>query len=268
MPLFFAGKINNLDLLLNTIIAFIAFSSIASAVYILNDFKDVKADLQHPRKKFRPIASGEISKKNAILIMVLLLTLGMSLSALLLLKALTILIIYILLNIAYSFYLKHVVILDVTSVALGFVLRILLGSVVTGTLLSVWIIIMTYLIALFLALAKRRDDVLLFLDSGKKMRKVVDGYNIKYIDSAMTIVSSVIIVVYILYTVSNEVQQQIQNEYLYCTVLFVILGLMRYLHLSFVIGNTGSPVAIILKDKFIQITIFLWILSFAFMIYL
>jgi len=268
MPVFFAGKINNLDLLLNAIIAFIAFSTIASAVYVLNDFKDVKADLQHPRKKFRPLASGEISKKNAILIMILLLALGISLSALLSLKALTIVIIYILLNTAYSYYLKHLVILDLNCIALGFVLRIVLGSVVTGTLLSIWIIIMTYLIALFLALAKRRDDILLFLESGKKMRNVIDGYNIKYVDIAMIVISTVVVVVYILYTVSNEVQLRIQNEYLYSTVLFVMLGLMRYIQLSFVTGNTSSPVAVILKDKFIQLTILLWILTFTFIIYL
>lgn len=268
MPLFFAGKINNLDLLLNAVISFIAFCAIASAIYILNDIRDLSSDLQHPRKKFRPIASGAISIKNAILIMAILLILGVSLLALLFIEALFILIAYILLNIAYSFYLKKIAIVDVTVIAIGFVLRVFLGSVVTGTILSEWLIIMTFLIAMFIAFAKRRDDVLLFLDSGKKMRKVVDGYNLKFIDIVMSIISSVIIVVYILYSVSNEVQQRFQNEYIYFTTLFVILGLMRYLQLTFIKENTGSPIMIILYDRFIKTTIFLWVLSFVFIIYL
>jgi hypothetical protein len=100
------------------------------------------------------------------------------------------------------------------------------------------------------------------------MRKVVDGYNLEFIDIVMSIISSVIIVVYILYSVSNEVQQRFQNEYIYFTTLFVILGLMRYLQLTFIKENTGSPIMIILYDRFIKTTIFLWILSFVFIIYL
>jgi decaprenyl-phosphate phosphoribosyltransferase len=268
MPLFFAGKINNLELLSDAFIGFFAFSAIASSVYIINDLKDIKEDLHHPRKKFRPLASGEIDKKYALLVMFFSAVLSFSLSSSLLSPALIIIFAYFILNLAYSFYLKHIVIMDVNVIALGFVLRILFGSEITGTVLSVWIVIMTYLLALFLALAKRREDVLIFVNSGQKMRKVIDGYNIKFIDSALIFVASIIMIIYILFTISNEVQQRIQNEYLYLTALFVILGLVRYLYLSFVTKNTGSPITIIFKDRHIQVLVLLWLIAYAYIIYL
>jgi 4-hydroxybenzoate polyprenyltransferase len=179
-----------------------------------------------------------------------------------------ILCIYITLNIAYSLYLKHIAILDVSIIAICFVLRLFIGSSATGTALSMWIIITTFLLALFIALAKRRDDILFFLNTGKKMRRAIDGYNLQLIDGAMMIMASVVIVTYILYTTSIEVLQRMQSEYLYLTALFVILGIMRYLQISFVENNSGSPTKIVLRDKFMQITILAWTFSFAWIVYL
>ena len=130
-----------------------------------------------------------------------------------------------------------------------------------------WIVLMTFLLALFLALAKRRDDVLHFMNTGKKMRKVIDGYNLQFIDGAMIIMASVVIVSYILYTTSLEASQRIQSEFLYLTSLFVILGILRYLQISFVEQDSGSPTKIMIKDKFIIITILTWIFSFVYLIY-
>ena len=174
---------------------------------------------------------------------------------------------YILLNIAYSFYLKHIAILDITIIATGFVLRLFVGATATGIYLSMWIVIMTFLLALFLALAKRRDDVLLFLDTGKKMRKVIDGYNIQFIDSAMMIMASVVIVAYISYATSPEVVQRLHNEHLYLTALFVIVGVMRYMQISFVQQDSGSPTKIVLRDIFIQLTLVSWVVTFAWILY-
>ena len=268
LPLFFAGQINNVELLIDALSAFIAFSISASAIYILNDYLDIEEDLQHPKKKQRPLASGAISKKSAIVLMSVFFILGISLMGLLSLQALVILGAYITLNIGYSFYLKHIALLDVTIIAIGFVLRLFVGSTVTGIPLSMWIVIMTFLLALFMALAKRRDDVLLFLNTGKKMRKVIDGYNIQLIDGAMMIMASVVIVSYILYATSIEVVQRLNSNYLYLTALFVILGIMRYLQIAFVELDSGSPTRIVLKDKFMQVTILAWVLSFAWIIYL
>ncbi len=267
LPLFFAIKITDLELLSNAFIAFIAFSFSASAVYIFNDLQDIKEDKQHPSKKFRPIASGAITQSHAIIVMLVLFVLGFSLMIFLSLQAVSILTAYIALNIAYSYSLKHIAIVDINIIAIGFVLRLLVGSVVTGTLLSQWIIIMTYLLALFIALAKRRDDVLIFLDTGKKMRKVIGGYNIQFLDIAMSIMASVVIVSYILYTTSPEVEVRLDSENLYMTSFFVILGIMRYLKIVFIHKDSGSPTKILATDKFMQLVMLGWLVTVTWILY-
>lgn len=268
LPLFFALKITDTALLTNAFIAFIAFSLTASAIYTLNDYYDIEEDRQHPKKKSRPLASGAISKSQAIVVMAVLGTAGFVLMATLSLKAVGILAAYVVMNIAYSFYLKHVAILDVAIIAIGFVLRLFIGSAVTGIPLSMWIIIMTFLLALFMALAKRRDDVLIYLDTGKKMRKVIDGYNLQFLDTAMAIMASVVIVAYTIYTtISAEVVKRVHSEYLYLTALFVILGIIRYLQVVFVLKDSGSPTKIVLKDRFMQLTLLGWGLTFSWILY-
>ena len=130
-----------------------------------------------------------------------------------------------------------------------------------------WIVIMTFLLALFMALAKRRDDVLIYLDTGKKMRKVIDGYNLQFLDAAMAIMASVVIVAYTIYTTSTGVIERVQNDYLYLTALFVIVGIMRYLQITFVEKDSGSPTRIVLKDRFMQLTLVGWIATFAWVLY-
>jgi len=267
LPLFFALKITETDLLSNVFIAFIAFSLSASAIYIFNDYHDIDADRQHPRKKNRPLASGQISQTQAITIMLMLFIAGFSLMALLSIQATVILACYVLMNVAYSFYLKHIAILDVTIIAIGFVLRLFVGSAVNHIHLSMWIVIMTFLLALFMALAKRRDDVIIYLDTGKKMRKVIDGYNLQFLDGAMMIMASVVIVAYTIYTTSSEIIERVQSEYLYLTAIFVIIGVLRYLQIALVEKNSGSPTRIVLNDHFMQLTLLGWIASFAWIIY-
>ena len=267
LPLFFALKITDTELLSNAFLAFIAFSLTASAIYTLNDYHDIEEDKQHPKKKKRPLASGAITKLEAIFIMIVLFFAGFALMASFSLNAIAILSVYIIINILYSFYLKHVAILDVTIIAIGFVLRLVIGSVVTGIVLSMWIVIMTFLLALFMALAKRRDDVLIYLDTGKKMRKVIDGYNLQFLDTAMAIMASVVIVAYTIFTTSAEVVKRFHSEYLYLTALFVILGIMRYLQITFIMEDSGSPTKIVLKDRFLQLIIISWLVAFIWILY-
>ncbi len=267
MPLFFAGQITNIELLGNAILAFAAFSLSASAIYILNDYQDIEDDRLHPKKKNRPLAAGTVSTKFAIFLMVILLLVGLSAMASLSWQAVAIVFIYIILNVAYSLQLKHIAIIDVTIISIGFVLRLFVGAATTGTSLSMWIVITTFLLAMFIALAKRRDDVVIFLDTGKKMRKVVDGYNLQLIDGAMTIMASVVVVAYILYTTSLTVVQRMHSEYLYLTALFVILGILRYLQITLVEKNSGSPSLVVLKDRSMQVIILAWITSFIWIIY-
>ena len=267
LPLFFALKITDTSLLFNAFIAFIAFSLTASAIYTLNDYQDIEDDKQHPTKKNRPLASGAISKSQAMIIMSVLFILGFILMSILSFHAVGILTAYVVINIAYSFSLKHISIVDVNIIAIGFVLRLFIGSAVTGIHLSKWIVIMTFLLALFMALAKRRDDVLIYLDTGKKMRKVIDGYNLQFLDTAMAIMASVVIVVYTIYTTSPEVAARVHSDYLYLTAFFVVLGVMRYLKIAFVHKDSGSPTKIVSKDLFMQLTLIGWVLTFAWILY-
>ena len=267
LPLFFAMKITDTHLLADSFIAFIAFSLTASAVYILNDYMDIEEDREHPKKRSRPLASGVISKHQAITLMAILFTLGFTTMALLSLSAAGIMATYVIMNVAYSISLKHIAILDVTIIAIGFVLRLFVGSSATEIPLSMWIVVMTFLLALFMALAKRRDDVLIYMDTGKKMRKVIDGYNLQFLDTAMAIMASVVIVAYTIYTTSPDITEKFHTHYLYLTALFVILGILRYLQITLVLQDSGSPTKIVLTDPFMQLTILGWGATFAWILY-
>ena len=267
LPLFFGLKITDSYLFLNATCAFIAFSLTASAVYILNDLHDVEQDQLHPTKKSRPIASGAVTQSQAIALMVGLLFLGLSLSYILPLPITKIVLAYVAMNIVYTFYLKKTPILDVTVVAVGFVIRLFVGFYATGVSLSEWIIVMTFLLALFVALAKRRDDVKIFVNTGNKTRRVVDSYSLEFLDATTATMASVVIVSYIGYTTSAPVVERYHSEYLYLTAFFVILGIMRYLQFIFVLDDAGSPTKIVLTDRFIQLIILGWGLSFLFILY-
>lgn len=259
-PLLFSFHITY-ENIINSLIAFILFSLLASSIYVLNDYMDINEDKKHPKKKNRPLASGEITKNTAKMLIILLSVVSLASSFFINKRLFVVLLIYFILNIAYSLKLKHITIIDIFIIATGFVLRLFAGSSVIQTSLSMWIIIMTFLLALFLAIAKRRDDVLLSAQ-GKETRKNIDGYNIEFVNATMVFMSGVIVVSYILYTVSEDVIKRLGTNYLYLTSFFVILGIMRYMQITFVEENSGSPTKIVLKDKFLQITILFWLLSF------
>lgn len=268
IPLFFGGEFGDPSKILSVLWGFIAFSLIASSIYIINDYRDVEDDRKHPTKCKRPLASGEVSKPSAVVICTLLIIAGFTLAWFIRDKFLLILVIYFLLNLAYSMGLKNMPILDIIILAAGFVLRIKGGSIISFVPLSQWIIIMVFLLAIFMAIGKRRDDVLLKLSSGLDMRKSIKGYNLELLNVLLALVCAVIIVAYFMYTISDDVQRNFQTTRLYYTSLFVLAGLMRYLQIIYVVADSGSPTKILYKDRFIQITILLWIISFVFIIYL
>jgi decaprenyl-phosphate phosphoribosyltransferase len=268
LPLFFAQKIGSGELFFNTLISFLAFSLLASATYIFNDYHDIEHDRKHPNKKNRPLASGTVSPKEAVLMLVFFLVAGMAIAVFLTNRQVLFLcILYLALNFAYTIKLKHIAIIDIFVIASNFVIRIFVGSVAANIELSMWIILMTFLLALFMALAKRRDDLLIFLEKDNKTRPVLDGYSIGYLDSSMMIMASITIVSYIMYTVSHEVIIKFQTDKLYLTALWVILGVMRYLQITFVERASGSPTDVLLKDRFIQLTLCAWLLTFSALIY-
>ncbi len=268
LPLFFAGKVFDLDKLLSTAGGFVAFGFIASSVYILNDYMDVEADKKHPVKCNRPLASGAVSKPAAIALFISCLLLGTGISLLIGLKFLFILSIYFFMNLAYSLGLKNISILDVTILALGFCLRVKAGGVVTYIAISQWLMIMIFLLAFFMAIAKRRDDLLIKQASGLDMRKAIKGYNLDFMNVIMSLVAAIIIIAYLMYTISPEVMERWKTYRMYYTTLFVIIGLLRYLQITFVENNTGSPTKLLYKDKFLQATLVLWVMSFYIIIYL
>ncbi|MDW3650519.1 MAG: UbiA prenyltransferase family protein [Bacteroidia bacterium] len=268
LPAFFSLQIIEAEVVIRTSIAFIAYCCMASAVYILNDYKDIEADREHPVKRFRPLAAGTIKTPTAFFLMSSLIIIGFLLSIYLGKSVFYLLTAYVFINVLYSFKLKHIAVVDIFIIALGFVTRIAVGAYAAPTPIpySKWIVLMTFLGALFLALAKRRDDVLLAAQ-GQKVRKSIDGYNLEFINGAMMIMASVLIVGYISYTIAPEIQENFGSEYLYLTVAFVILGVLRYLQITFVEERSGNPTQILLTDLFLQITIVAWLLSFVFLIY-
>jgi decaprenyl-phosphate phosphoribosyltransferase len=268
LPLFFAQKILDAGPLFETLSAFLIFSILASSIYVFNDYHDVQYDRRHPLKKNRPLASGKVSRKEAKLLMLVLVSVGLTAVVCLLNPyALIVCLVYLALNVTYTLKLKHIAIVDVFVIAMNFVIRIFVGSFTASVPLSIWIIIMTFLLALFMALAKRRDDLLIYFASENKTRRVLDGYTVSYLDSSMMIIASITIVAYIMYTVSHEVIVKFQTDKLYLTAIWVILGIMRYLQITFVEERSGSPTEILLKDRFIQATVCAWILTFGVMIY-
>ena len=268
LPLFFGGSIFRIDKLILLGWGFLFFSLAASSIYIINDYRDREKDALHPTKCFRPLAAGTITTSLALVISLLLVFISIIGSYYLEPHFHLIIVLYYILNLAYSFELKNIPILDVFIIAIGFVLRVQAGAVLGDVPLSMWLNLMVFLLALFIALGKRRDDVILQSQSGIEMRKSIGGYNLDFLNISITLICAVILVCYLMYTISPEVVARLNTNRLYYTSLFVFMGILRYLQLIFVKNDAGSPVKIIYKDRFLQVTLLLWILSFYFLIYI
>lgn len=271
IPLFFDHKMSDWKCLCSAILAFFAYSFAASSIYCLNDLMDVEADRRHPKKCKRPIAVGVISKAQALLLVALCLGISFAIASLLedyaQWKVMGILGVYIVMNIAYCLKLKQMAIVDVFIIAVGFVLRIFVGGFATGVVLSQWIVLMTFLLALFLAFAKRRDDVVIYEDTGVLARKNVNRYNLPFMNQVIGVVSSITMVCYIMYTVDPEVIVRMGSRYVYLTSVFVLAGIIRYLQLTIVDVKSGSPTKVLMKDRFVQCSIIGWIITFVLIIY-
>ena len=268
-PLFFAQEIGDLDKLYNVGITFIVFCLLTSGVYIFNDLMDAKEDRQHPIKKFRPIASRKVSPITALAFMLLLYGISIFCCSFLQNTYKAIYFLsggYICLNLAYTLYLKQIPIVDAIVVACGFIIRLAAGAIVGEIDLSHWLIIMTFILSLFLAFAKRRDDLRNFIETGQISRKNITGYTIDYLNVILSFLSSIIAVTYILYTLSPEVTER-SSEYLYTTIPFVLAGIMRYLQIILVEKSNCNPTDILLQDRTLQFTITGWFIIFALLIY-
>lgn len=262
-PIVFSFNFEYIDAIIKAVIAFIGFSFIASSIYVINDWFDIEADKLHPKKKYRPLASGAVRKKQAFVLLLVLLFVGISIFLIVLqnYKATLLVVGYFLLNLAYSFKLKQYAIIDISIVASGFVIRVFVGGFVTGCYLSHWIIILTFLLALLLVLGKRKHDVSIFEQTGQKMRKSIAGYNSEFLNAIIIVVSAMTVVAYIMYTISPEIIKR-NGEYLYLTSVFVILGVFRYLQVIFLEKGGDNPTKLFIKDRFIHIDMVCWLISF------
>ena len=245
IPMFFGGSLLDTSDILASFITFLAFSLTASSVYCLNDIIDADADRRHPAKCHRPIASGAVSRAQGYILMATTLAGGIATTQLLpqcRMEVMTVIGSYYIINMAYCTWLKHHAIIDVCTIAFGFVLRIIAGGVATEIALSQWIVLMTFLLTLFLSLAKRRDDVLRMEATGEAPRKNTGRYNLTFINQAITITAAVTIVCYIMYTVSPDVVSTYRTKHLYLTSIFVIIGLLRYLQIAMVDQKSGDQI--------------------------
>jgi decaprenyl-phosphate phosphoribosyltransferase len=267
IPAFFGGTLKDISVIIQLIQGFLFFSLISSVVYIVNDYRDREKDRLHPIKKNRPLASGQISPTVALILALVFLAVALPgsfyLNTLFGYSVLT----YLILNILYSVHLKDIAILDTLIVSSGFLIRTLAGGWLVNVALSQWLIIMVFLLSFFLATAKRRDDLILFQSGQAPLRTSSKKYTLEFINTILSVLAGVTIVSYIMYTISDDVIGRLNTPYLYVTSLFVFAGLIRFLQITMVENQSGSPMRIFLTDTFIQVTIALWILCFFILIY-
>ena len=268
IPLFFGFKFMEGDLFVQHILVTLGFSFLASAVYIFNDYSDVEFDRLHPEKKNRPIASGAVTKNEAVILLICCLVLGTAFIALTTTNQLIywFVIIYVVQNYFYSIKLKHIALVDVFIVSFGFLLRVLIGGELASVQLTSWLIMMTFLLALFLAISKRYHDLVILDQGGDKTRKNLDGYNLPFVQVVMAILTAIVIISYLMYTLSDDVVARFGERTFY-TSIFVLFGMLRYLQLAIVHKDASSPTKIIYKDWAIQVSVVAWLISFYFIIY-
>lgn len=269
-PLIYSMKMFSSDAITNASIAFTVFCFGSSSLYILNDIIDRKEDLLHPRKKMRPIPSGEISVAIASIIMVALFTLSIYGAFLLSVDFLIIMLLFLLNNVLYSFVLKQVNLLDCFSVAISFVLRTIAGCYAIHVLPSFWIVVITFTIALFLIFIKRKSEIIILGDKAAQHRKVLANYNITMLDQFIFITGAITLTGYIMYTINEKVLEIFGTHLLVYSSFFVFLGVFRFIQISNSNShsNEGDPTTLILKDRFSQVNLVAYALYVIAIIYL
>lgn len=263
----FSKHLFEITYLTKTCIAFILFSLISSAGYLINDIVDLPEDKKHPLKQNRPLASGKLHLKTAVWAIILLIIIVLPCGIWLNKTFGAILIIYFILELIYSFFLKHKVILDVFGIACGFILRVLAGGIVIHVDITKWLLICTGLIALFLGFSKRRHELVLLGDEAYKHRRVLLEYSPYFLDQMISVVTSSTLVAYILYTISPETINKFGTDKLILTTPFVLYGIFRYLYLVHQKEEGGSPTKLLLTDPPLLINVALWVLTSIIIIY-
>ena len=266
LPAFF-GQTLNQESIIPLALGFVCFSMAASAVYIFNDIIDAPSDRLHKEKKERPIAAGKIQVGTGYALAGVLLVASLSGAFFINQMFFAACVFYVVQNLFYTTWLKKFALIDITIISFGFLIRLFCGGVIAEVPISSWMYIMAFLLAMLLALGKRRDDLLILKNEGRQVRKAVEGYNMEFVNVVSVLLSAVTIVAYIMYTLSPEVIERVGSPYVYVTSLFVFLGVLRYLQLALVYENTGSPTLILLKDNPIRFVVLAWLLTFGYLLY-
>ncbi len=260
-PLIFSQNLLDKPLFLKTVLAFVTFCFLSSAHYIFNDLQDLEEDKLHPLKSQRPLASGRLQKPAAVAAMLVLGTVGFGLALTINEYFFLIGLFYVVLQIAYSLWLKHVVILDIFVIAAGFLIRVVAGGLAIRVDISHWLLICTMLLSLFLAMGKRRHELVLLNRSAMSHRPILKEYNTYLLDQMISVVTASTLVAYCLYTISEETVTKFGTAKLIYTVPFVLYGIFRYLYLIHQKAEGGSPESLIIEDKPLLLDTLLWIVA-------
>lgn len=266
-PLVFAKELDDPESLLRALAAFAAFCVASSAVYLMNDLRDREEDRRHPLKRHRPVASGMVPVPVAATAAGVLLALALAGAALLGIGVLGVVAVYAALNVLYSAGLKHVVILDVMIVAVGFVLRVLAGGLAVRVEVSSWLLLCTIFLALFLAFSKRRHEIVLLAEEAPGQRRVLDHYSPAFLDQMINVVTASTVVCYALYAVSPETAARFDSRWLVYTVPLVLFGIFRYLYLVYQKPTERNPTEAILTDPPFLGNLALWALAVVWIVY-
>jgi 4-hydroxybenzoate polyprenyltransferase len=267
VPLVFDEKLFQIGPLSRTIAGFVLLCLVSGTVYLINDLADIERDRQHPTKRLRPLASGQLSRSVAIAAAILIPAVVLPLGFVLDVAFGLILTGYLVLQIAYSFWLKNVVIIDVMVIAAGFVLRVAGGVVlVDAERFSPWLYVFTTLLALFMALGKRRQEIAQLRSQASHTRAILEHYSLAYVDEMMAVVTAGTVMTYSLYTFSAP--NLPENHTMMLTIPFVIYGIFRYLYVIHIQGNGGAPDEVLLTDHPLQLSVALFGLAVVAILYL
>jgi len=259
--LIFAQAYAEPDKIILALAAFAAFCFGSSAVYIINDIFDRENDKKHPVKSKRPIASGAVSIPGAIVAAIILFLLSLAFASYANLLTVLALLVYIMLNLAYSAFLKHLVIIDVMTIAAGFVIRAVAGGFAIEVPVSPWLLVCTTLLALFLGFGKRRHELGLLSAEAVNHRKSLENYSMPFLDQMISVVTASTVVAYAFYTLSPEVVDRFGTAWLSATIPFVLYGIFRYLFLIFHKEMGGNPTKLMLADKPLLVCVLLWLMT-------
>ncbi len=265
--LIFSQHLLEPDYVLRSLLAFATFCLLSSSVYAFNDILDLKKDRLHPIKRTRPLAAGQVSVQMAVSLGAALLLAGLGLTAVLGQGFALWVLAYLVLQVAYNLILKRVVLLDIFTISVGFVLRAVAGAAVIEVDISPWLILCTLLVALFLGFAKRRHEIVLLEELAGSHREILQEYSVPYLDQLISIVTASTIVAYSIYTMSPEVIDRLGNRYMVLTLPFVIYGIFRYLYLVHMRRGGGSAARALLADGPLLGSVFLWGLAVVTIVY-